>query len=145
MNNLRLTSNGDVTAQEMKFSIKDFFSNCDQICGKLWIRSHLLKKSLMENFIFCAVCVARFGTICTILKTWKNTRSVTFSKVAGYKVTLLHRCFSHFLNCTNGTKSHKTSHMETCSSVFRTLKVPFLKVLLPKTFRNFDNFLLFLY
>ena len=30
--------------------IKDFFSKCDQILGK-----HLLKKSLMENFIFCAV------------------------------------------------------------------------------------------
>ena len=23
------------------------------------------------------------------------------------KVTLLHRCFSRFLNCTNSTKSHK--------------------------------------
>ena len=33
------------TAQEAKFSIKDFFSK--------W--SHLLKKSLMENFIFCLV------------------------------------------------------------------------------------------
>ena len=32
----------------MKFSIKDFFSKCDQI------RS-LLKKSLMKKFIFCAV------------------------------------------------------------------------------------------
>ena len=39
----------------MKFSIKDFFSNCDQIRRKLRILSHLLKKSLMENFIFCAV------------------------------------------------------------------------------------------
>ena len=39
----------------MKFSIKDFFSKCDQICSKLRIWSHLLKKSLMENFIFCAV------------------------------------------------------------------------------------------
>ena len=27
------------------------------------------------------------------------------------KVKLLHRCFSHFLNCTNGTKSHNASHM----------------------------------
>ena len=43
------------TAQEMKFSIKDFFSKCDQICSFLGIWSHLLKKSLMENFIFCAV------------------------------------------------------------------------------------------
>ena len=39
----------------MKFSIKDFFSKCDQIRRKLRIRSHLLKKSLMENLIFCAV------------------------------------------------------------------------------------------
>ena len=43
------------TAQKMKFSIKDFFSKCDQILRKLRIWSHLLKKSLMENFIFCAV------------------------------------------------------------------------------------------
>ena len=36
----------------MKFSIKDFFSKCDQTRRKLQIWSHLLKKSLMENFIF---------------------------------------------------------------------------------------------
>ena len=41
-----------VTAQKMKLSIKDFFSKYDQILRKLWIWSHLLKKSLMENFIF---------------------------------------------------------------------------------------------
>ena len=35
----------------MKFSIQDFFSKCNQIR----IRSHLLKKFLMENFIFYAV------------------------------------------------------------------------------------------
>ena len=33
--------------------------------------------------------------------------SVTFS----LKVTLLQGCFSRFLNCTNDTKSRKTSHM----------------------------------
>ena len=43
------------TGQKMKFSIKYFFSKCDQIRRKLWIWSHLLKKSLIENFIFCAV------------------------------------------------------------------------------------------
>ena len=36
-----------VTAKTMKFSIEDFFSK----------KSHLLKKSLMENFIFCTVCI----------------------------------------------------------------------------------------
>ena len=39
----------------MNFSIKDFFSKCDQIRRKLRIWSDLLKKSLMENFMFCAV------------------------------------------------------------------------------------------
>ena len=43
------------TAQKMKFSIKDLFSKCDQIGRKLGIWSHLLKKSLIEEFIFCAV------------------------------------------------------------------------------------------
>ena len=43
------------TAQKMKFSIKDFFSTCDQIRKKLQIWPHLLRKFLMENFIFGAV------------------------------------------------------------------------------------------
>ena len=47
--------------KKMKFSIKDFSSKCDQIrrklriCLRIW--SHLLEKSLMENFIFSAVRV----------------------------------------------------------------------------------------
>ena len=40
------------TAQKIKFSIKDFFSKCDQIRSFLRIWSHLLKKSLMEKFLF---------------------------------------------------------------------------------------------
>ena len=51
-----------VTAQKMKFSMKDFFSKCDQIRKKLRIWSNLLKKSLMENFIFCAVCAPDYAT-----------------------------------------------------------------------------------
>ena len=39
----------------MKFSIKDIFSKCDETCSLPRIWSHLLKKSLMENFIYCAV------------------------------------------------------------------------------------------
>ena len=45
------------SAQKMELSTKDFFSKCNQIRRKLRIWSHLLKKSLMENFIFCAVIV----------------------------------------------------------------------------------------
>ena len=47
--------NATYTAQQMKFPIKDFLSKCDQIHSFLLNWSHLLKKSLMENFIFCAV------------------------------------------------------------------------------------------
>ena len=48
--------NTPVTAQKMEFSIKDFFSKCDQVRWKQRIWSHVLKKFLMENFIFlCSV------------------------------------------------------------------------------------------
>ena len=42
------------TGQKIKISIKDFLSKCDQIRRKLRIWSHLLRKSFMENFIFCS-------------------------------------------------------------------------------------------
>ena len=45
----------DYTAQKMKFSNKDLFSKREQIRRNLRIWSHLSKKSLMENFIFCAL------------------------------------------------------------------------------------------
>ena len=41
--------NGCKPARKIKFSIKNLFNKCDQI----WL--HLLKKSLMKNFIFCLV------------------------------------------------------------------------------------------
>ena len=50
-NELKLT-----LQKKLKFSIKDFFSKSDQIHSFLRIWAHLLKKSLMENFIFlCSV------------------------------------------------------------------------------------------
>ena len=39
----------------MKSSIKNFSSKSDQIRKKLRIWSHLMKKSLMQTFIFCTV------------------------------------------------------------------------------------------
>ena len=52
---------GNITAQKMKFSIKDFFSKCDQILRKLRIWSHLLKKSSAENFIFFVQYINNHG------------------------------------------------------------------------------------
>ena len=56
------------TTQKMNLSIKDFFSKYDQICRKLQIWSHLLKKSLMENFIFCT-------RLCTIKRLFPKIYS----------------------------------------------------------------------
>ena len=54
---LKYVSGLMLPAQKMKFSIKDFFSKCDQIDSLQQIWSHLLKKSLMENFIFLCIVV----------------------------------------------------------------------------------------
>ena len=47
---------------KMKFSMKDFFSKCDQMSSFLRIWSHLLKKPLMENIIF-GQCILLFSSI----------------------------------------------------------------------------------
>ena len=51
----RCDKNGIYKHRKKMFFIKDFFSKCGQISRKLGIWSKLLKKSLMENFILCAV------------------------------------------------------------------------------------------
>ena len=43
----------------MKFSIKDFFIKYDQIRSFLRIWHHLMRKSLMENFIVCEVMMMK--------------------------------------------------------------------------------------
>ena len=50
-----MTFFGALRKAKNKFFRTDFFSKCDQIRSFLWIWPHLLKKSLMGNFIFCAV------------------------------------------------------------------------------------------
>ena len=53
--NIKKVFNDENFAQKIKFPITDLLSKCDQICSLMRIWSPLLKKSLMENFIFCAV------------------------------------------------------------------------------------------
>ena len=45
------------TAQKLKFPIKDFFSNCDQIRSFLADLVIFTEEILMENFIFCCWAV----------------------------------------------------------------------------------------
>ena len=83
----------------MKFSIKHFFSKCDQIHRKLRIWSHLLKKSLIENFVYCAVIMVLDGFIFNwyILILYKSQFSNVFYKIQA-------RLLWHF-NQTFGIKS----------------------------------------
>ena len=46
------------------------------------------------------------------LKNMKNTYGGVLLLVL--KVTLFYGCFSRFLNCTSGTKSHNASHVHSC-------------------------------
>ena len=61
------------TVQKRKFSVKDFFSNFDQIHSFLRIWWYLLTKSLMDNFIFCA-------------KTSPNDCSNFANPISAYKI-----------------------------------------------------------
>ena len=64
---------------KMKFLIKDFFSKYDQILSFIQIWSHLLKKSLMENLIFCAVfvnCKTLYIPRTFRVIFWKNTKMI---------------------------------------------------------------------
>ena len=69
------------SAQKMRFSNKDFFSKCDQILKKLQIWLYLLKKSLMENFIFLAVLM--------ILNHGEQEHAVTFMKCLASSISFL--------------------------------------------------------
>ena len=53
------------------FPIMDFFRKCDQICSFLRIWLNLLKKSLIEEFIFCAVKLLKSYFQLEILNIWK--------------------------------------------------------------------------
>ena len=70
----------------MKFSIKDFFSKCDIIRSFLQIWSNLLNKSLMENFIFCAVILAL-------------EQYLEFDP--GFEFTDIYHCFNHHFECSS--------------------------------------------
>ena len=75
----------------MKFSIKDFFSKCDQIRSFLRIWSHLLKKSVMENivqfgklFLYSGVALYHHYQLERIYRVKKNHQKDTSKKpVAG--------------------------------------------------------------
>ena len=71
------------TAQKNKFSVKDFFSKCDQIHSFLQIWSHLLNKCFMENSIF--------------VKCWLDVKEFAVSKLQWIQSGLQFPVFSFIL------------------------------------------------
>ena len=68
----------------------------------------LARNGLILSCMICCICDVLHDLVpfAQLKKREKHPwRSITFSKVALLKVTLLHGCFSRFLICTNGTKS----------------------------------------
>ena len=79
----------------MKLFLKDFFSQCDQIRGFLWIQLHLLKKSQMENFIFCAGIIFHgFGTKMAPEAENGCTRIKMLSQLVLFTIAFPCRCFT---------------------------------------------------
>ena len=72
----------------MKFSIKDFFSKCDQIQSFLQIWSYLLKKFWIDNFIFCAVLQLHLNLVAVINFDKYLATIITISKENTKKMTL---------------------------------------------------------
>ena len=64
------------TTQKMKFFINGFFSKCDEIRSLMEISSYLLKKSLIENFIFCAVYISTLD-----FTKWKSYLTVLYMQI----------------------------------------------------------------
>ena len=78
----------------------------------------------------CAICYHFYN-----LKNMKNTHGglLLLVKLQAFCynlliVTLLHGCFSRFLNCTSGTKSRNTSHLRLTTGIFLTCSTFFLKL-----------------
>ena len=128
----KLTTN---TAQKMKFSIKDFFSKCNQTRRKLRIWSHLLKKSLMENFILYAV---KFCISALLTNSLLTIAKLPLSKfIRYYLLPKPNSCWFMLKTCT------RLKHIKTYSKNWISFKdTPFNHFLqeAPNIEKNVGNF-----
>ena len=79
------------TAHKRKFSIKEFCIKCHQIRSFLRTWSYLLKRFLMENFIFCAVQLEKAN-----LFRWVLFHEVTFVDKFSTKIAAFYKLASTF-------------------------------------------------
>ena len=93
----------------MKFSINHFFSKCDQIRRKLRIWSHLLKRSLMENFVFSAVIYQLCITLYLFMHSFfvrVGMRLAIFSHLSGVLAPYVFKACSKSYNKTINLRSN---------------------------------------
>ena len=95
----------------MKFSIKHFFSKCDQIRSFLRIWSHLLNKTLIESFIFCAVKVADSCEFSKILKNVPFFVQHEWTGASYITAILLNWSYFHKLGIINPYKNNQMRGM----------------------------------
>ena len=83
-----------------------------------WEQNNIANSIFLNNYSIYVMRYAIWYHLYNFKKREKHLwMSVNFSKVAGLKpatllkLALLHGCFSRFLNCANGTKSHNASHI----------------------------------
>ena len=124
----------------MKFSIKDFFSNCDQIRRKLRIWSHLLKKSLMENFIFCAVIKVMFEFIRKVFFTAITFFSFNVLNVNSLKCISLknQECKVRPKIINNDLFYPFRIKVNICSGNCNSINYPYLKECVPDVIKNMN-------
>ena len=119
----------------MKFSFKDFFSKCDQIHKKLRIWSHLQNKSLMENFIFCAVWSKKNSSVRKLWVVWLEIYQRDVFENENVKQNLWKMPRKEFYYCQLHTRNNEimqilNSTQAQClktSTVFLTLKGLFFR------------------
>ena len=85
-------------ALKMKFSVKDFFSRCNQICSFLRLWSRLLKKSLIENSIFYAVGISGINLFSQISQPTSKVnigKTRTTSETCSKLIKIPEKCHWH--------------------------------------------------
>ena len=109
------------------FYIKGFFRKCDQIRSFLRIWSHLLKKPLIENFIFCAVFL-----VVWYMPNWCRL-SIDLQEQKRHNRNILKNCFLYCIS-----SYHKTELLFH-SACLRDLDHSSLSYLLPRYDINFRS------
>ena len=109
-------------AQKMNFFVKNLFSKCEHIRIKLRIYSHLLNKSLTENFIFCVVNIIGFTTESCKFFFKPNCQSLVYFT----SINTWHRLVSsllfrnQFLACLKGLELSAQELLHDNQYTFRT-------------------------